>query len=275
MAKKIAKTRVLIPSGYGLNCEEETAFGYRMLGAHADIVHINDILERPRLIEDYHILALIGGFADGDHIASGNVHANRLKYRLGEQIRQFIDDEKLVIGVCNGFQAIVKSGLLPALGNDYRTQTVTLTYNDSVIFEDRWVNLGTNKKSNCVWTEGIDRLYLPIRHGEGKIRVANEEILAKLEARNQIALFYTDPEGKIAMESDYPNNPNGSLKSIAGICDSTGRIFGMMPHWEAFSSPYNHPNWTRLKAEGKLPKEGLGLQIARNGIRYVKEKLLD
>ena len=276
MAKgKAAKPKVLIPTGYGLNCEAETAFGYMSLGAETKIVHINDIISKPGIMEDYHILALIGGFVDGDHIASGKVHANRLRYRLGDQLRSFIGDGKLVIGVCNGFQTMVKAGLLPAIGGDYGTQTITLTYNDSGKFEDRWVHLLANSKSGCVWTRNIGELYLPIRHGEGKIRVADDGVLKKLRTGNQIALYYMDPNtGKAAGQSDYPYNPNGSVDSIAGVCDPTGRIFGMMPHWEAFMSPYNHPSWTRLKAEGRLPKEGLGMQIARNGIGYVKETLL-
>lgn len=275
MMAKTSRPRALIPTGYGLNCEEETAFGYRMLGADADIVHINDIMGSPGMVQDYHIITFIGGFADGDHIASGKIHANRIRYRLGDELHKFIDDGKLIIGVCNGFQAMAKSGLLPALDGDYETETVTLTYNDSGKFEDRWVHLDANAKSKCIWTTGIKELYLPVRHGEGKIRAANDEVLRRLESENQIALFYTNPgTGKHAGESDYPYNPNGSVKGIAGICDPTGRVFGMMPHWEAFISPYNHPNWTRLKALGMLPKEGMGVQIARNGIRYVKENLL-
>ena len=275
MAKSTIKPKVLIPSGYGLNCEDETAFGYRSLGADVDTVHINDIIGNPRMIENYHILALVGGFSDGDHIASGKIHANRLKYRLGDALDQFIKDEKLIIGICNGFQAMIKAGLLPALDNDYKTETMTLTYNDSGRFEDRWVHLGINRKSNCIWTRGIKEMYLPVRHGEGKVRASSDDVLRKLETANQIALYYMNPKtGRPAAESDYPYNPNGSVRGIAGMCDPTGRIFGMMTHWEAFLSPYNHPNWPRLKSEGKLPKEGPGIQIPRNAIKYVKEKLL-
>jgi phosphoribosylformylglycinamidine synthase subunit PurQ / glutaminase len=269
------RPKVLIPTGYGLNCEQETAFGYRRLGADADIVHINDLSESPDTIEDYHIVTFIGGFSDGDHIASGKVHANRIRYRFGKQLRRFVNDGKLVIGICNGFQALVKSGMLPALDKDYGAATMTLTYNDSGIFEDRWVHLLVNQRSNCIWTKGIRNLYLPIRHGEGKIRAANGDVIKRLEDGNQVALSYMNPStGKVAKESEYPYNPNGSTKSIAGICDTTGRVFGMMPHWEAFISPYNHPGWTRLADQKKLPKEGLGAQIARNGIKYVKDKLL-
>lgn len=272
---KTNKPRVLIPSGQGLNCEEETEAGYRMLGAETSIVHINDVLTKPDMLEDYHILALVGGFSDGDHIASGKIHANRLKYGLERPLERFVDDGKLMIGICNGFQAMVKAGILPAIDNRRTTGLMTLTYNDSGKFEDRWVHLIANKKSKCVWTKGIDKLYLPVRHGEGKARFADDRALRKMESANQVALYYMNPEtGKPAAESDYPNNPNGSVNGIAGVCDPAGRIFGMMTHWEAFLSPYNHPSWTRLKIEGRLPKEGAGLQIARNGIKYVKDNLL-
>lgn len=271
----MARPKVLIPSGYGLNCEEETAFGYRSLGADVHVVHINDIIRSPRMIADYHIIAFVGGFSDGDHIASGKIHANRLRYRLGDPLRQFVEDGKLIIGVCNGFQAMVKAGLLPALDNDYETESLTLTYNDSGKFEDRWIHLGVNKKSKCIWTKGMDKLYLPVRHGEGKIRVANAGVLRRLQAANQVAMFYMNPKtGRPARESEYPHNPNGSVNAIAALCDPTGRIFGMMPHWEAFQSLYNHPNWTRLKAEGNLPKEGQGIQIPRNAVEYARENLL-
>jgi len=267
------KPKVLIPTGYGLNCEEETSYTYKLLGADVDKIHINELRENPKRINDYQIIDFIGGFADGDHIAAGKIHANRLRYNLKKELHQFIADGKLIIGICNGFQSLVKSGLLPGFDGDYRTQKITLTYNNSAKFEDRWVNLLINNKSNCVWTKGIDKIYLPIRHGEGKIRLQDESVLEKLIANNQIAMQYIDPKNnKPTME--YPHNPNGSIESIAGLCDPTGRLFGMMPHREAFWSPYNHPTWTRLKIEGKIPNEGFGLQISRNAIDYVKENLI-
>ena len=267
--------RVLIPSGQGLNCERETAHGYRLLGAEVDIIHINDIMERPNLLQDYQIITFIGGFSDGDHIASGKIHANRLRYRLQEPTERFIEDGKLIIGVCNGFQAVVKAGILPRINNESRIDQMTLSYNNSGIFEDRWIYMAANPKSKCIWTKGIDKIYLPVRHGEGKVRFASDEVLKKLQNSRQVALSYFNPEtGNTAQEKDYPSNPNGSEHGVAGICDPTGRIFGMMPHWEGYMSPYNHPSWTRQKAEGKLPKEGQGLKIAMNGIRYAKQHLL-
>lgn len=267
------RPRVLVPVGYGLNCEAETVYVYELVGAEADKVHINDLLANPEMLEDYHIIDFIGGFSDGDHLGAGKVHSNRLRHNLQDGLDQFIQDGKLMIGVCNGFQAMIKSGLLPGLDGDYRTQRIALTYNDSGKFEDRWVLMGANPDSVCVWTKEIKELYLPVRHGEGKIRIMDQSVLEKLEKNGQIALRYIHPETK-EPTMEYPYNPNGSDEAIAGICDPTGRVFGKMPHREAFWSPYNHPNWARLKVEGRLPKEGAGVQISRNGVEYAIEHLV-
>jgi len=267
------KPRVLIPSGFGLNCERETAYTYEVVGADADIVHINDLIANPGMLENCQILDFIGGFSDGDHYGSGKVHKNRLKHALGDELDNFIKEGKLVIGVCNGFQAMAKYGMLPGFNGDYRTQRMTLVGNDSGKFEDRWVHLGVNPDSNCVWTKGIKELYLPVRHGEGKIRASDPTVLDRLERNNQVVLRYIDPRnGNPTME--YPYNPNGSDRAIAGVCDPTGLVFGKMPHREAYWSPYNNPNWTRLKIDGKLPKEGAGLQISRNGVEYAIANLI-
>jgi phosphoribosylformylglycinamidine synthase len=219
-----------------------------------------------RKLSDYHILAFPGGFSFGDDIASGKVLANMIKYNLGEHIQEFIDAGKLIMGICNGFQAMVKMGSLPAFNCDYGTQDVTLTFNDSGRFEDRWVHLKANTKSKCVFTKGIENIYLPVRHGEGKFVVKNPQVLARLKKENHIVFQYTGSEGNIA---GYPDNPNGSVDNIAAICDETGRVFGMMPHPEAFQHRTNHPRWTREE----LPEEGAGVAIFRNAVEYVKENL--
>jgi phosphoribosylformylglycinamidine synthase len=242
-----------------------------MVGAKVTRVFLKDLIENPRILEDYHVLALIGGFSFGDHIAGGKVLANIYKYKLGEDILKFIKDEKLIFAECNGFQVLVKAGILPGFDGDYRTQRVTLSYNDSGVFEDRWVRLKVNPESNCVFTNGIKDLFLPVRHGEGKFIVGDERDLKRLEDANQIVLQYADEDGSPTMK--YPGNPNGSVDSIAGICDSTGRIFGKMPHASAYLSPYNHPSWTRLKIEGNMPKEGGGVQIFRNAVEHVLHTL--
>ena len=264
--------RVLVPVGYGLNCEDETAHSFKMVGAEVRKVFLKDIIESPQILDDYQILAMIGGFSFGDHIAAGRVLANVYKFDLGDAVQRFISDGKLIFGECNGFQVLVKAGILPGFKGDYGTQRATLTYNDSNVFEDRWVHLKVNLNSRCVFTRDVEELYLPVRHGEGKFVVESQVVLKKLKENNQIVLQYADKKtGKPTMK--YPQNPNGSVDAIAGICDPTGRIFGKMPHATAYLSPYNHPQWTRQRGEGTLPREGGGVQIFRNAVEYVKENL--
>jgi phosphoribosylformylglycinamidine synthase len=258
--------KVLVLTGYGINCDMETQHAFRLAGADAERVHLTDLTNGTRKLSEFHILAFPGGFSFGDDIASGKVLANMIKYNLGEQVREFIDAGKLIIGICNGFQAMVKMGLLPGLNGDYATQEVTLTFNDSGRFEDRWVHLRANRRANCVFTKGLDTIYLPVRHGEGKFVAKSPEVLARLKKGNNIVFQYTDSEGNLA---GYPHNPNGSVDNIAGICDDTGRVFGMMPHPEAYQHRTNHPRWTREE----LPEEGAGVAIFRNAVEYVKEKL--
>jgi len=261
----MAEPRALILVGFGINCDYETEHAFQLAGAFARRLHLNDLLADKGLLARYHILALPGGFSFGDHIASGRVLANRLRYALGSELISFIADGKLVIGICNGFQVLVKMGLLPGFDVDFK-QTVTLTLNYSGKFEDRWVYLKADSKANCVFSGGIDSLYLPVRHGEGKFMTDNPETLDRLRVNGQVVLRYCSPEGG---SPDYPFNPNGSEDDIAAICDSTGRVFGMMPHPEGYLYRENHPRWTREK----LPSEGLGRQIFRNAVEYVRNNL--
>jgi phosphoribosylformylglycinamidine synthase len=258
--------KVLVLTGYGINCDMELAHAFKLAGADAERVHLTDLINGTKKLSDFHILALPGGFSFGDDIASGKVLANMLKYNLGEQIQEFIDAGKLIIGICNGFQAMVKMGLLPAFDGDYAAQEVTLTFNDSGRFEDRWVHLKANKNSKCVFTRGIGGIYLPVRHGEGKFVAKNPQTLSRLKKNNQVVFQYVNEEESLA---GYPFNPNGSVENIAGICDETGRVFGMMPHPEAFQHRTNHPRWTREE----LPEEGAGVAIFRNAVEYVRERL--
>jgi len=265
------KPRVLVLTGYGINCDYETeyAFSMRGVGGRAERVHVNDLVgahSSGKSLDDYEILAVPGGFAYGDDIAAGKALANKLTHHLREQLDKFISDGKLIIGICNGFQVLVKMGLLPAVGKSYGEQQVTLTYNDSNKFEDRWVYMNANPKSRCIFTKGIDRIYLPVRHGEGKLIVKSPELLKQMQRRGQIALQYVDKDGK---PGGYPGNPNGSQDNIAGLCDPTGRVFGLMPHPECYLFRTNHPRWTRER----LPNEGMGVAIFRNAVRFVKENL--
>ncbi|MCD6092630.1 MAG: phosphoribosylformylglycinamidine synthase I [Candidatus Aenigmarchaeota archaeon] len=257
--------KVLVLTGYGINCDIETQFAFNLAGGDAKRVHLNDIIHGKESLDDFHILAIPGGFSFGDDIASGRVLANKFKYNLRESVQSFIDEEKLILGICNGFQVMAKLGILPGFDKNYREQQVTLTFNDSGRFEDRWVHLKVNPESKCIFTRGIEKLYLPVRHGEGKFVSKDREIRNRLIQQNHVVVQYVDEDGKFA---GYPWNPNGSENNIAGICDETGRIFGMMPHPEAFCHLTNHPRWTREKLEG----EGDGLAVFRNAVQWVKEK---
>ena len=266
---KRSEIKSLVITGFGLNCEKETAAACRLAGSVPELVHLNDLLAGKAALEQYHFLTFIGGFSFGDHLGSGTVFANRVKFNLREQLQKFVDDGKLVIGICNGFQTLTRLGMVPALDGDYFTQTAALAHNDSGVFRDDWCILKANPSSPCVFTRGLDMVRLPLRHGEGKF-VAEPQVLAQIEARNLVAVRYANADGSFATE--FPANPNGSLNSIAGICDPTGRVFGLMPHPEAFLSPFNAPDWTRVKANGgKLPAEGDGVAFFRNAIDYIAE----
>ena len=261
------KIKALVITGFGLNCERETAAACTLAGAEPELVHLNDLLSGERKLEEFHLLCFIGGFSFGDHLGSGTVFANRVKFNLHDQLQKFVDDGKLVIGICNGFQTLTRLGMVPALNQDYFTQTVALAHNDCGTFRDDWCRLKADPQSPCVFTRNIDMVRLPLRHGEGKF-VAEENVIKELEERHMVCLKYANADGSIATE--FPANPNGSLNSIAGICDTTGRVFGLMPHPEAFLSPFNAPDWTQAKAEGRLPAEGEGVIFFRNAVEYFK-----
>ncbi|HUN54450.1 MAG TPA: phosphoribosylformylglycinamidine synthase subunit PurQ [Smithella sp.] len=269
------KVKAIVLTGNGTNCEMEMAHACKLAGADVvDIVHISELLYGKKHLDDYSFLNLPGGFLDGDDLGSAKAGANRFlcaripgsRDLLFDQLLKFIHDGKLILGVCNGFQLMIKLGLLPALEDDYTGQSATLTYNDSGRFEDRWVYLKANAQSPCVYTRGVDILYLPIRHGEGKFIPGSLSVLRQIETKNICALQYCGENGRTSM--DYPANPNGSINAIAGICNESGRLFGMMPHPEAYLYRFNHPRWTREK----LPEEGHGLVIFRNAINFIRGK---
>jgi len=265
----------IVITGNGTNCEMETAHACRLAGSdEVDVVHISELLHGEKRLDDYHFLNLAGGFLDGDDLGSAKAGANRIlnakiedgSEKLYDQFVKFINDGKLILGVCNGFQLMVKLGLLPGFKGDYLHQTTTLTFNDSGRFEDRWVYLKINEKSPCVFTEGIDWIYLPVRHGEGKFVTKNDDILDRLHKNDLIVAQYSNEEYK-DVAINYPWNPNGSVDGIAGICNETGRLFGLMPHPEAYLHYTNHPRWTREK----LPEEGRGLLIFKNAINFIRK----
>jgi phosphoribosylformylglycinamidine synthase len=267
--------KAIVISGNGTNCEDAVAHACRLAGASADIVHISELLAGRVKLEDYHFLHLVGGFLDGDDLGSAKAGANRLLHArvagqtepLATRMKEFIAAGKLVMGVCNGFQLMVKMGLLPAINSDFQ-QSCTLTNNDHGRFEDRWCWLKVDPDSPCVYTRGLNGLYLPIRHGEGQFVTDSPETLQQLEGGHLTVLKYADRDLHPTMK--FPENPNGSQNSIAGICDPTGRLFGLMPHPEAFTHRTHHPRWTRET----LPDEGMGLLLYRNAVSFIEKELL-
>ena len=257
----MAKPRVIILRTAGTNCDWETERGFKLAGANPERVHINRLIKKEKKLLDYDLLVIPGGFSYGDNIAAGKIFANELRYKLFEQLKRFAEKQRPILGICNGFQVLVKSGLLP--GTDNYQQTVTLSFNDSGKFEDRWVYL-KNSSKKCLFTNGLKKIsYLPIAHGEGKFIPQDKKVLRELEKNDQIVSRYVNSSGK---QGDYPINPNGSLKSIAAICNKEGNILGMMPHPERYLSRLHHPAWRRKN----LPEIGDGLIIFKNAVEYVK-----
>ena len=266
----MSEPRVLIITGLGLNCEAETEAAFASAGAVPEKVHLLDLLDRsaPRKMSDYPLLAFIGGFSFGDHLGAGSVFANKIRWSLYDDLLAFIGRGGLALGVCNGFQTMVRLGLLPGLDGDYKTPRATLAPNDRPGYRDAWVTLGFDEASPCLWTRGLDRLELPSRHGEGKF-LAGPDVAARLAREHLVAARYLGPDG--APTEEWPHNPNGSPGAVAGICDPSGRLFGLMPHPDAYLYPFHHPQWTRRKLSGPPTREGDGMRIFRNGVRAVKE----
>jgi len=263
--------KVIVLRTAGTNCDKETAFAFEAAGARAELVHINELARSRKELGSYHILAIPGGFSYGDDIASGKILANELRFKVESSLRRFVNDGKLIIGICNGFQILVKSGLLPNLSGDFKSIEATLTLNDSDKFEDRWVYLKKSQgKTKCVWTRGLPEIItLPVAHGEGKFIPRDESILKKLREEGLIVLQYVDEHGR---KAGYPYNPNGAVDNIAGICDASGRVFGLMPHPERHVSAYQHPFWTRKDVK-KSKERGDGFAIFANGVNFVKKCL--
>lgn len=262
----MSKIKVIVLRTAGTNCDRETAFAFEKAGAAVESVHINELTRKEKSLDSYHIMAIPGGFTYGDDLASGKILANELKFKIEAELEKFIRNGGLIIGICNGFQVLVKAGLLPNLAGDFETIEATLTLNDSDKFEDRWVHLkGSGNK--CVWTKGIHGIIeLPVAHGEGKFIPRDKKILKKMKDEGLVVFEYVDGLGRRA---DYPYCPNGSVENIAGICDPTGRIFGLMPHPERHISHSQHPEWTRYKKKS----DGDGFAIFKNGVNYARKYL--
>ena len=264
----MAKPRALVLTGYGINCDDETKFAFEKAGASGELVHINDLINQSRKLSDYQILVFPGGFSYGDDTGAGNALANKIRNNLWEELKSFVEEDKLVLGICNGFQAIANLGLLPAFDGNYGETKVALVHNESPRYLDRWVDLEFSGKSP--WVAGIGRMSLPIAHGEGKF-YADENALKELNKRGMVSARYV--EGGICRHQNLPSNPNGSLENIAAISDETGKSLGIMPHPERAISFTHLPNWTLLKEQYKrqgieIPTEAPGMQIFKNGVSY-------
>lgn len=252
------KPKIIVLSGYGLNCEAETDYGFKLAGGNSEIVHINDIIAGPKKLDNYQIMAIPGGFAFGDHIGSGKAYAHKIQNHLKEVLEQFVTSDKLIIGICNGFQILTNTGLLPG----------ALTFNEQARYVNRWIDLKVTGIGP--WLKNINTLSLPVAHGEGKFYVP-ENTLKELQKKKMIGLKYY--QGDMCKTYGLPYNPNGAMDDIAGITNETGKIFGLMPHPDRALFFTQRPDWTLLKETykktgKKIPEFGDGLQIFKNGVDY-------
>lgn len=270
----LQRPRTLVLSGYGLNCEEESAHAFRYSGAEADIVHINDLLDAPERLDDYQILMVPGGFSYGDDTGSGNAFANKLRNRLMEPLQRFVARDTLTLGICNGCQILTQLGLVPGLEQAEAGRRVSVIYNSSNRYQCRWVDVAIPADSVAAkspWLSGIERMHIPVAHGEGNMVMA-EDTLEFLGSEGLIALRYVTPEGKAAY-GEFPYNPNGAMADIAAVSDKTGRVLAMMPHPERGMFFTQRDDWPLLKAqyqrEGKaLPEESDGMALFRGAVAY-------
>jgi len=271
------KVRALIVTGFGINCEEEMAAAYKLAGAEAKIWHLNDVFSGKVSIHDFDVLNFPGGFSYGDDLGSGKVLANKMKYKkmdsgrtLLEEIKIFLENGKFILGICNGFQFLVKMGLLPNTMANFE-QEVTLTRNNSSKYEDRWVYLKKNPNCMTPFLKEIDVIPCPVRHGEGKLIIKDAEMKKRILDKNLNVLSYCDSEGNVT--GKYPLNPNGADLNCAALTDPSGQVLGMMPHPEAFLSLYNHPNWGQMKRQNPdISEDGEGLKIFENIVDNISSK---
>ncbi len=274
--------KALVLTGFGLNCDYETDYALKLAGADSQKIHINEVIYGDRWgsrvkLDHYHILVFGGGFSWADDHGAGVLLASKIGFNLRDELDQFIRSGKLVIGICNGFQAIVNLGLLPGFNSNYHERRIALIPNAAGNFINAWVRLKINPDSPCVFTRCIEEIELPVRHGEGNFYALDQD-LQSLFKNKQVVAQYADSSWNPA-NGQWPANPNGSLQDVAGICDPTGRIFGLMPHPEAFNHVTNHPDWT-FKKEALIRqgnplfnKEGEGVKVFRNAVDFIRKEM--
>ncbi len=262
-------TKALIIAGYGLNCEEESAYAFEQVGLGATIMHVNDLIENPKALNDYQALCIPGGFSYGDDTGSGNAFAQKMRLTLGDTLKEFVARDTLTIGICNGCQILVNLGLAPALNNNYGERDVAVTHNAGARYQCRWIDMKV-EKTNSPWLQNINTLHVPVAHGEGRFMMS-DTTLKTLQDNNQIALRYT--KGDSVANGEFPYNPNGSTDDIAGITDESGRVLVMMPHPERGMFTWQRDDYAILKDNAKrenqpLPEASDGLQIFQNAAMY-------
>lgn len=257
------KPKVAILFAPGTNFDEETKYAFEKAGAAADVLPMTEVLAKPKILRKYQILDFPGGFSYGDDLLAGKIWANQVRIYLTAEIDKFLKKGRLIIGICNGFQVLMRTGLLPGFGQLHKT--TGLIYNKKQKFECRWIKLSL-KPSRCVFLKNanIETGELPVQHGEGRFVVSGSKILRKLIDDKQVVFQYINKKGKLT--DGYPDNPNGSTFAIAGICDATGQIFGMMPHPEHYVEEWQHPNFRREKLESPC----FGLQIYKAAVGFCK-----
>lgn len=260
--------KVIVLSGYGLNCEEETLHAFNHVGIEGNVVHVNDLIETPSMLDDYKILAVPGGFSYGDDTGSGNAFAQKLKLAIWDDLQKFVERDTLTIGICNGCQILVNLGLVPAL-NAYGERDVAVTYNETARYQCRWIDVQVDSKSP--WLKGIEKLHIPVAHGEGRFMM-EDETLEALKSNNQVAVRFVTPDGELA-NGEFPYNPNGSVFDIAAMTDNTGRVLAIMPHPERGMFSWQRDDYHEAKdaaqRSGKsLPEETDGMAVFRNAAKY-------
>ncbi len=259
----MGKVKVLILRTAGTNCDWETEHGFALAGAVPERVHISRLLDGSVSLSDYGILVIPGGFSYGDDLSAGKVLANELRYKLQDQVFSFAESGRAIVGICNGFQVLVKTGLLP-FSQRGNAVCATLTFNDSGRFEDRWIYLRCTGKSPLLSDLSGETITLPVAHGEGKFLTEKKEELETLQKNGQVAFQYAEPDGSAAL--NYPENPNGSVEGVAAVTNEKGNVLGMMPHPERFLYPCCHPAWTR-----QAGKSTDGLRLLKSIVRYAKQ----
>lgn len=266
---------VIVLAGYGLNCEEETLFAFQHAGLDGKIVHINDVIENPKILNEYQILCVPGGFSYGDDTGSGNAFAQKMKLALWDDLKKFVERDTLTLGICNGCQILTNLGLVPAFDKNYGQRDIAVTYNKSARYQCRWIDLKV-AENNSPWLSGIEEIHIPVAHGEGRFMM-EEATLEKLKGNKQIAAHYVTPDGQPANE-EFPHNPNGSIGDIAAITDESGKILVMMPHPERGMFTWQRDDYMEIKdaaqREGKdVPEESDGLAVFKNAAVYFESAL--